>query len=51
LFLVGRGETLLALDGVERADGRDDVAGLGFFAAGNGRRRVLKVAGVMVGRF
>ena len=43
-LLVGRGPALLLLDGLQRADGGDDVAGLGFLASGDrccGGRRFL----------
>ena len=36
LLLLRRGGPLLLLDGLEGADGGDDVAGFGFFAAGDG---------------
>ena len=35
-FSSGGGGPLLLLDGLEGADGGEDVAGLGFFAAGDG---------------
>ena len=35
---IGSGRPLLPLDGLQRADGGDDVAGLGFFAAGDDGR-------------
>ena len=45
LLLLRCGGPLLLLDGLQRADGGDDVAGLGFLAAGDGRRwrQVLRV--------
>ena len=36
LLLLRGGGPLLLLDGLEGADGGEDVAGLGFFAAGDG---------------
>ena len=36
LLLLGRGGPLLLLDAFQGADGGEDVAGLGFFAAGDG---------------
>ena len=36
LFLLRRGRPLFLLDGLEGADGGEDVAGFGFFAAGDG---------------
>jgi hypothetical protein len=37
LLLLRGGGTLLMLDALEGADGGEDVMGLGFFAAGDGR--------------
>ena len=41
LLLLRRGGPLLLLDGLQGADGGEDVAGLGFLAAGDGSRGVL----------
>jgi hypothetical protein len=38
LFFLRVCRTLLLLDGLERADGGEDVAGLAFFATGDGYR-------------
>ena len=46
LFLLGGRGPSFVLEGLERADGRDDVAGLGFLAAGEelaGRRSLVEI--------